>query len=218
MKAFANVCDRIAATAAKLEKISLLAEYLRGLENGELRAAARFLSGRPLGAREDRKVAIGGRTIVRAAKRVWGFDDAALSSAYRATGDLGDALGRFARAPADLGLFHETLTPATLAMFLEQAADATGKRAGATRMAICERILAAAPTEAEARYAIKVLTGDLRIGLREGLVIDAIAKAFDCDPAAVRRAVMAAGDLGTVAFAAREGTLAKVEVGYGRPI
>jgi DNA ligase-1 len=67
-------------------------------------------------------------------------------------------------------------------------------------------------------YVIKILTGELRIGLREGLVIDGIAEAFGAAPGDVRRALMAAGDVGTVARAARDGTLAAVEVRYGSPI
>jgi DNA ligase-1 len=52
----------------------------------------------------------------------------------------------------------------------------------------------------------------LRIGLREGLVLDALAAAFEREPAAVRRAAMAAGDAGAVALAARAGTLGDIEV------
>jgi DNA ligase-1 len=65
---------------------------------------------------------------------------------------------------------------------------------------------------------IKIVTGDLRIGLREGLVLDAIARAFEADAAAVRRAVMAAGDVGAVALAAKRRTLETLRVGYGAPI
>jgi DNA ligase-1 len=50
------------------------------------------------------------------------------------------------------------------------------------------------------------------------LVFDAIARAFDADPASVRRGAMAAGDVGAVALAAKHGTLAELCVEYGAPI
>ena len=81
-----------------------------------------------------------------------------------------------------------------------------------------ERILRACDEPLVATYVIKIVTGDLRVGLREGLVIDAIARAFDADGAAVRRGMMAAGDIGEVALAAKHGTLAELRVAYGTPI
>jgi DNA ligase-1 len=217
MEGFAVACDSIAATSSKIEKVERLRDYLRQLDEPDVAAATRFLAGNPLGA-PDRSIAIGGRTIIAAATRVWGVDEEALRLAYRATGDLGDALARFVREPHDLGLFHETLTPAALGALLAQAAAASGPAAGAFRRAMCERILAACASAGEARYAIKILTGELRIGLRESLVLDAIALAFDAPPAAVRRAAMASADIGAVAAAARNGTLDSIDIAYGTPI
>jgi DNA ligase 1 len=70
----------------------------------------------------------------------------------------------------------------------------------------------------EATYVIKIMTGELRIGLREGLIVDAIAQAFGANPNDVRRATMAAGDVGQVATAAGAGRLADLRVAYGSPL
>ena len=112
----------------------------------------------------------------------------------------------------DLALFSETLTPASLYALFEEIANARGKAAGV------ERILRACADATEATYVIKIMTGDLRIGLREGLVADAVAAAFERDAHEVRRAVMAAGDIGAVTIAAREGNLGDLRVAYGSPI
>jgi DNA ligase 1 len=216
--AFAATCDAIAATTSKLAKIDLVASYLRGLDDDDLEAATRFFTGNPFAARDERTLSLGGRTIVAAAERVWGVDDAALGAAYRATGDLGRALGPFVRPPADLGLFRETLTPAGLRRLLEEVAAAAGPQAQRRRRALCERILGACTDPLEATYVIKILTGELRIGLREGLIGDAIAAAFDREPKSVRRAMSAAGDVGAVALAARRNRLDHIAVGYHSPI
>ncbi len=218
MIAFAQTAASIARTPAKLEKIALVAAYLQTLDDADLAAATRFFSGNPFAQREERSLAIGGRTIVAAAKTAWGIDDAALGAGYRATGDLGAALGPLVASPADLGLFRDTLHPGSLKLLLDEIADASGKAAGRKRQILCERILGTCTDPLEATYLIKIMTGDLRIGLREGLVVDAVAAAFAREPVAVRRAASAAGDIGTVAVAARHDTLAEVSLNYHSPL
>jgi DNA ligase-1 len=161
---------------------------------------------------------LGGRSIVAAATAAWQIDPAQLSQAYRATGDLGAALGPFVRAGADLGLFREVLTPARLAAIFVEIADAAGKSAQKRRRVLCEQILSSCTDPLEATYVIKVMTGELRIGLRAGLIVDAIATAFARDPAATRAAAAAAGDLGSVAIAAKADRLGDVAIAYHAPI
>jgi len=218
MVRFGQTCAAIAARPGKLEKIAILAEYLRSLDDADLSAAARFFTGNPFAARDERSLGIGWRTIVEAAKHAWNIGEGELAAGYREHGDLGAALGPLVRPPMALALFTETLAPAKLYEIFQEIAAASGKAAGKKREALCERILSACSDAVEATYAIKIMTGDLRIGLREGLIIDAIAAAFDADPKDVRRATMAAGDIGAVAVAAKHGGLAELRVAYGSPI
>ena len=218
MLAFANACDDIASRPAKTAKVERLATYFRSLDAPDLGAAARFVSGNPLAAHDERKLAIGGRTLLAAAERTWGVDATLVSIAYRDTGDLGEALSRVAREPAALDLFAETLSPASFAQLLDDLASASGKAAGKRREGVCERAFRACRHPREVAYVAKILTGELRIGLREGLVLDAIALAFDREVAVVRRAAMAAGDVGAVAVAAQAGELEAIAIRYGAPI
>ncbi len=218
MVAFGETCAAIASTASRLEKTALVASYLRGLSDEDLGPATRYFTGNPFPAAQDRSLAVGGRTIVAAAQRTWGIDDAPLAAAYRATGDLGAALGPFVRPAQDLGLFRETLTPSRLYAHFVDIADATGKHAQKRRTILCERIFSACVDPLEATYVIKIMAGELRIGLREAFVIEAIAQAFGRDPAAVRRAASAAGDLGAVALAAKSDTLDGVSIAYHAPV
>jgi DNA ligase-1 len=216
--AFARTCAAIAATASKLEKIALVAAYLRELDDADLRPAARFFTGNPFAHADERSLGLGGRTLVAAATAAWGVDRDALREAYRASGDLGAALGPFVRPSADLGLFRETLTPARLSALLGEIAAASGKNAQKRRAFLCERILGACSDPLEATYVIKIVAGELRIGLREGLIGDAVASAFGADTVDVRRAASAAGDIGAVALAAKHGTLDEIEIAYHAPI
>ncbi len=216
--AFARTCAAIAATARKLEKIELVATYLATLDDDDLAAAARYFSGNPFAQAQERTLSLGGRTILDIARDIWHIDPTALAAAYRATGDLGAALGPFVRPPHDLGFFRTELTPAGLHALLVEIADASGKHARKRRRVLCERILGACTDANEATYVIKILTGELRIGLRDGLVIDAIAQAFASETQAVRRAASAAGDLGAVALAAKHHALDRLAIAYHAPI
>jgi DNA ligase-1 len=215
---FARTCESIAATPSKIRKLEELARYLQSLDDADLEAASRFFAGHAFAQREQKTLSLGGKTIVAAAKRVWGITGAELSAAYREHGDLGAALCNFVRPRADLGLFNETLSPASLKVLFEQIAAASGKGSGKRRFALCERIVSSLNEALEAKYVIKIMTGELRIGLREGLVIEAIANAFGAAGNDVRRAVMAAGDVGSVAVAAKTGALHGVQIEYGVPI
>jgi DNA ligase-1 len=218
MIAFARACAAIAATASKLEKIALVGDYLRGLDDGDLAPSTRYFTGNPFPQAQDVSLAVGWRTLVEAAAATWGVDDGALAVAYRATGDLGASLGPFVRPSHDLGLFRDELTPGRLYTLLIEIADAAGKNAQKRRRILGERIFSACTDPLEATYVIKIMTGELRIGLREGLVVDAIAQAFARDPRAVRRAASAAGDLGAVALAAKHDALDQVTIAYHAPI
>jgi DNA ligase 1 len=218
MQCFARTAAAIGSLPGKLEKVAELAAYFRSLDDADLAAGARFFTGKPFAAREQRTLSLGGRALIAAAKAVWGFDDATLGSAYSATGDLGAALETLVRPPTVTTFFPETLTPATLSERFHEIASVVGKNAGKRREAILERIFRACGDPLEAAFVVKIVTGDLRIGLREGLVFDAIATAFDVEPASVRRAAMACGDAGEVAVAAKRGMLASIEIAYDSPI
>lgn len=218
MLRFAQTARAVAETPSKLEKVALVAAYLRELDDADLGAATRFFTGNPFPQRDERRLAVGGRTIVAAAHALWGFSSEALREAYRATGDLGEALGRLYRPSLDLGLFRVALRPGIFAALLDEIAAASGRAAQRRRRHLCERILGSCTAPLEVTYVVKILTGELRIGLRAGLVIDALAAAFERTDAEIRRAVAATGDVGAVAIAARDGTLSELGVAYGVPI
>ncbi|MEO7203006.1 MAG: ATP-dependent DNA ligase [Candidatus Tumulicola sp.] len=220
MDEFARTAQRIAQTAATGEKTQLLAAYLRGLESeNDLAAAVRFFTGNPFAASDRRTLSIGGAAIARVAKRLWGFDDASFRAAYRDAGDLGSALAMLVRPPQHASLFaRPALGPAALSDAFAAIASASGKNSAKRRETLLEDVFRATDDPASIAFVVKIVTGDLRIGLREGLVLNAIASAFGVDPPAVRRAFMAAGDAGAVAVAARRDTLAEIRVAYGNPI
>jgi len=187
MQAFATTCEAVTATTKKTEKTRLVAEYFRSGPE-EAAQAAVFLSGRAFPAWEERTLQIGGSLLWRAVGEISGKGEVALTAAYRRHGDLGAAAEDVLTAVAPQA---SALTISELASTFEQLAGTSNT---VQKLTLLKNLLQHA-TPLEAKYIVKIISGDLRIGLRESLVEEAIAKAFDCELAAVQRANMLLGDI-----------------------
>ncbi len=196
MDAFAQVADAVSSTTKRTEKIILVADYFRAQPVAEGAHAAIFLSGRAFPRWEERTLNVGGSLLWRAVAEVSGKPDVALTAAYRRHGDLGAAAEELLQAHAPQ---KSTITLAGLAAAFDDLARTS--RAEPKLRLINDLLCRAMP--AEAKYIVKIITGDLRIGLKESLVEEAIAAAFREKLTDVQRANMLLGDIAeTLRFAA----------------
>jgi DNA ligase-1 len=207
---FADVGEAIAATTAKLEKINLLGEYLRGLTSEQLPIATTYLTGRTFAQSDPRTLQVGWAVIFRALRDATKMGDAEFQRIAGKHGDAGktafDVLdGRTVTRPFSI------LESAELFQNLHRARGPIAKA-----KLLKERFSTLSAREGQ--YVVKVLTGDLRIGLREGLVEEAIAKAFDTSIEAVKQANMLLGDIGQTALLASRQELHQAELSIFRPI
>src|SRR4051812_42412944 len=186
---FAQIAEAISATTKKTEKVRLLAEYFQSRTLDEAAASAVFLSGRAFPAFEELTLQVGGTMLWSVVQAISGAPDAILTQAYRKYGDLGSAAHDVL----------ETVAPKTGSVNVVDVARELRRIAesrGAASKAGFIRLLLAKLTPLEAKYVVKIISGDLRIGLRESLVEEAIAKAYGDPPAEVQRANMLLGDIG----------------------
>ena len=202
MQLFSTTADAVAATTKKTEKVRLVAEYFSSRSLDEASQAAIFFSGRTFPAWEDRTLQVGGALLWRALAEVSGKPDVALTAAYRRHGDLGAAAEDLLK-----NVSPEHASPRLASLSIAELAESFDELARISSAAQKSRLLQdllRRATPREAKYVIKIISGDLRIGLRESLVEEAIAKAFDEKPAAVQRANMLLGDISeTLRLAAR---------------
>ena len=211
MLSFATVAEAIGATTKKTEKVRLLAEYLRSRSLDEAATSAVFLSGRAFPASEETTLQVGGAQLWRVLGTLAHKSDAMLTAAYRRHGDLGAAAYEVLQSVAPA---QGTLTVLQLADAFRAIARASGP---ATKSALVAALFEQA-TALEAKYIVKILTGDLRIGLKESLVEEAIAKAYEAAPAAVQRANMLLGDIGETLRLAAGGRLGEAHLRLFHPI
>lgn len=208
--AFARVATAVSATRSRLEKRDLLAAYLRDLPPDDLPAAATFLSGRPLPVAGDR-LGLGWVQQSQALAAASGADADALNAAYLRHSDFGDAA---ADLLADRPPSAPPLSLADVASGFRAMSEAPSAEA---RVELMARLFSRA-SAAEARFIGRVASRELRIGLREGLLEEAIAAAFDRPLDDVRRAHMLLGEPGEATLLAREGRLGEATLHLGRPI
>jgi DNA ligase-1 len=211
MISFATTCEAVAATTKKTEKVRLVAEYFRLRTVDEAAQAAVFLSGRTFPAWEERTLQTGGALLWRALAIVSGKSEAELSAAYRRYGDAGSAAFDVLLhlAPVKNGLSVSDLAR----VFDDLARTSTAAR----KLAILEDLLRQA-TPLESKYIIKIISGDLRIGLRESLVEEAIAQAYDRPLGAVQRANMMLGDIGQTLRLAADNSLERARMRLFHPV
>ena len=89
--ALAAVCERLAATASRLEKRALIVEYLRSLDPENVARGALYLAGLPFAGTDPRTLNIGGTLLTRVVRELTGADQQAMHAAYLRHGDLGSA-------------------------------------------------------------------------------------------------------------------------------
>ena len=208
-----STADAVRSTTRKTAKLAALGAYLVSLGDADLQIAVRLFAGVPFPRTDERVLSVGWRALLDTVVGLTGAADDDVSAAYQRHADLGDATadlvdrsGRSAQGdPLLLRDVHEAF---------ERIAATRGV---APKRRLLDALLARA-SAGEVRYLIKVMSGEPRIGLREGLLEEAIARAFGQDREAVGRAHMLGGDIGGAATRARHGTLADARFVHFAPI
>jgi DNA ligase-1 len=197
---FALVCERLAATTKKLEKAALLNTYFATLPDDDLALAARFLAGRPFALADERVLNVGWAVVRDVVCELGAMPSEAFGMLATRMGEAGAAAeialeGHVAAAP--------TLTLAQVMACFTALVEARGP---SRKRPLLTALLRTA-TPLETKYIIKIMGGDLRIGLQEGQLEDALARSTGISVQAVQWANMLLGDVGETALLARHGQL-----------
>jgi DNA ligase-1 len=207
---FADVGETIGSTPAKLEKVRVLADYLRTLDSDQLPVAAIYFTGRTFAQSDLRVLQVGGSIIYRA---IMGAAKLSEAEFRRIAHSHGDA-GKTAFEALDSRTNPEPFTLIQAGDFFDALHRARGP---ITKKELLQKRLSMLSAR-EGQYVVKILTGDLRLGLREGLVEEAIACAFEVPLDDVKEANMLLGDIGATALLASRNELDRAELSIFRPI
>lgn len=201
------------ATTKKLAKLAALGAYFVTLDEPDLAIAARLFAGVPFPRTDERVLAVGWRALLDAVMARSGATGDDVDVSYQRHADLGDVAAEVTERSAT----PPKPPPLTLGDVAEAFDRVAATRGIAPKGALLETLLSRA-TAAEIRYLVKIMSGEPRIGLREGLLEDAIARAFGREREAVGRAHMLDGDIGITAVRARNNTLGEARFVHFAPI
>jgi ATP-dependent DNA ligase len=212
LQQFAETAEQVAATRKKLEKAALVGNYLQQLVDADLERAARYFAGHQFAQNDARTTNVGGSIISTALGEATGFTQQELAPIYVRLGDAGETAYE---ATLKANRFQSPkITLAETESIITRLSETRGIK---NKTSVLVAVLSHA-TPLEAKYFIKLLAGDLRIGLREGLVEDAIARAFQKPLDSVAQVNMLLGDIGETAVRARANNLENVSMRLFHPI
>ena len=207
---FVATADAVKATPAKLEKIALLRDYLASLSADDAARAAVFLTGRPFPQSDARTLTLGWAVVKRAVLELAPGSEADYRDAYHRFADAGDATGAVLAGKTQ----PRPCALSEIAQFFDAVAAARGP---APKLDLLRNRFSALGRN-EIRYLVKIITGDLRIGLKMGLLEEAIAAATERTLEEIREANMLCGDIAAVVRAARAGELRTIQLRVFHPL
>jgi DNA ligase-1 len=207
---FAHIAEKVKATTSKLEKVELLKNYFAARAADELGPAAISFTGRPFASCDTRTLNCGWSIIKASLLAISGMSETDYRAVYRRYSDGGDTAEAMLTG-------HTTPQPLPISELPRFFSELAERRGPLSKRDLLQNQLARLDPPA-AKYLIKIITGELRIGLKEGLVEEALAAAFGRTTEAIREANMLSGDLGATARAAREGTLEQMQLRTFQPI
>ena len=198
--------------AGRHDKADRLAELLAGLDDDDLARAARWAAGRVFPLSDQRTVSVGFSALRAATAAATGADPDSLQASLVRLGDPGDVAAEAIRTlvpPAE-----PSLTLAGAEAFFAEVAGTRGSKA---RTALIAETLGRLTPE-EARFVVKLLAAELRIGMGEGGVQSALSRLYARPLKSVRRATMLTGDVGEAAVLARHDRLEGAALRLFHPI
>jgi DNA ligase-1 len=217
--AVAKLAEELAGESGRLKKRAAIASAISAVHEAAPQSEdagwfVLYVAGTPFAEADPRKLNAGGALLTKALLSVSGASDVALTAAYRRHGDLGTAA-------FDLFLASSAAATKASELTLAEVSESFGAmavaRTTAIRATLVEGLLRRA-TPLEAKYLLKLMLGDMRIGVKQSLVEEAIAIAAGASVESVRRVVMLEADLGGAVQRAFAGTLADARMRLFHPL
>ena len=218
-RVLAETLQKLEQTPGYLEKNALIVELLKQTPVEEMERVVYLLLGRPWPAYVSKETGVGPQQLKRALSLASGYPLAEIERRMAKVGDLGEVAAELMRGRRQITLFSQPLTVERVFEKIKSLPDLTGEGSMDRKIGVVAELLSDA-TPLEAKFVVRTVLGDLRVGIAEGRMRDAIAATFGLPPELVEHAYMLTTDYAVVARAAAQGeeALRRLGIEVGHPV
>jgi len=164
-------------TAKRLEKTYLIAKLLKKTATDDLEIVTLLVQGNIFPTYDQREIGVAARLILKAISQTSGIEQKIIENKWASIGDLGKVAEEVVAKKKQSTLYKEELTIKKVITNLRKLAELTGAGTVEKKLQLIRELLSSA-TPAEAKYIVRTILGDMRIGAAEGSIRDAIVWAF----------------------------------------
>ncbi|MCS4540935.1 MAG: ATP-dependent DNA ligase [Euryarchaeota archaeon] len=197
-----EVFQQFESTTSRIRLTDIVSKLFKGSPINLLPVIIYMLIGKVFPSWDSRKLDVSGSTIFAALKQATGADNPTIIKAFKETGDIGSTAELIYKTKKPIALFSKQLTISDVYNGFVDIARVTGPGSRKKKERILLGLLNSA-SSSEVKYILRNVIGDMRHGVNEGIVEEAIAKAFQIPVDLVQRSYMIANDLGLVAQVAK---------------
>lgn len=212
-----EVYERLGATTKKLEKTKILASLLKKTKKEELETVVNLVQGSVFPQWDARKIGFSSRLMLKAIANSSGVDAEKVERLWAKKGDLGIVVEELIKDKKQKTLFSRQLDIKKVFENIRRLAEMEGAGTVDRKIGLISELLTSASPR-EAKFIVRTVLEELRVGTAEGIVRDAIAQAFDKKVEDVENAFDLTVDYGEVAILAKEDKLHRVSLRVGRPV
>jgi len=222
-KSLAELLEKVEATKKRLQIIDMTATFLEHLDEDEVEPAVSMVLGRAFPKWSQKTLDANWMTLSNVLQSVTGVNWNVFREAFADTGDVGEAVKEVFEktiVKKQAVLVNKTLTIKEVRRLLQAIAVTAGLGSRERKERLMKALLSQV-SPVEAKYLVKIVMGEMRTGLHEGLMEQVVAKAFEAPLVTVQKASMAMGDIAEVAVIAKtkgEKGLSQISFQIFRPV
>ncbi|MBI2507342.1 ATP-dependent DNA ligase [Candidatus Woesearchaeota archaeon] len=216
-KQLVEIYDKLEATTKRLEKVEIISDFLKKIKKDELKEIIYMIEGRIFPEWDKRKIGFSNRLMIKALSVGCGENTKKIEELFRKKGDLGLVAEEIIARRKQSILSSRDLDSSKVLENIRKLAEFEGKGAVDRKIRLITELLSNANGR-EAKYLVKTVLENLRIGVSSGVIRDSIAKAFELNVNEIENVADLSGDYGEVAELASEKKLEGVALKAGKPV
>ena len=212
-----RVYNEVSSKSGRLDKVKIISNFIKKLNGDELREIIYLLQGKVFADNDARKTGVNEKIVIKALSIISGENEKEIEKIYGRKGDLGEISEELINRKKQSALFEKKLELEKVVNNIKKLSETEGEGAVNRKLQLINELLSNC-NGGEAKYIIRTLLENLRIGIQEGVIRDSIAQAFNKNVEEIQKANDVLNDYGEVAVKAKKNELESAELKIGKPV